>query len=132
MQRIRFRTEESWPHRILTNSTVVGVDPDYQDRVQLQVTAKHWHEEGTESVETENQEYDAVILATGYTRDSHEYLLVPARYLLPGGDQPDKKWTVSRDYKVIFEKGMVSDDAGIYLQGCNENSHGVCTCFPYL
>jgi L-ornithine N5-oxygenase len=132
MQRINFRNEDTWPHRILTNSTVVRVDSDYQDRVRLQVSTNNWNEESTKSVQIEDQEYDAVILATGYTRDSHEELLAPARYLLQGGDHSEKKWTVSRDYKVVFEKGMVSDDAGVYLQGCNEGSHGVCIPFPRL
>jgi L-ornithine N5-oxygenase len=125
MQRVRHRNEETWPHRIFTDSTIVGVDTDCPDKVRLQVATKHLGENGVKSVETEDHEYDVVILATGYTRNSHEELLNPARYLMPGGDQEGKKWNVTRDYKVIFENGMVSDDASVYLQGCNEESHGV-------
>jgi L-ornithine N5-oxygenase len=125
MQRIRYNSEETWPHRIISNSTVVDVNLDSLDSIRLQVETKHITEAGWKTVETEYHEFDAVILATGYIRNSHEELLASAKYLLPGGDQAEKKWTVSRDYKVKFETGMVSDEAGIYLQGCNEESHGV-------
>lgn len=54
----------------------------------------------------------------------HEEFLAPARHLMPGGDAPGKLWEVKRDYKVITEEGVVNDDAGIYLQGCCESSHG--------
>jgi L-ornithine N5-oxygenase len=128
MQRIRHQSEETWPHRILTNSTVVDVDPVCHDKVRIQIATRKVSDKGVKNVEIEDHEYDAVILATGYTRDSHEELLNPTRYLLPGGDQSEKKWNVSRDYKVIFDHGMVSNDAGVYLQGCNEGSHGV---WPY-
>jgi L-ornithine N5-oxygenase len=80
---------------------------------------------GEVETETQLQEYDAVVVATGYTRNIHEDILAPSRTLMAGGDKPENKWTVSRDYKVNFEEGMVSEDAGIYLQGCNEESHGV-------
>ena len=116
MQRIRQPSEELWQHRIMTSSIVVGVDPGDNDRLRLHI--KH-----DERLLT--REFDAVILATGYTRDMHENLLAPARYLLPGGDAPGKAWEVERTYRVVFEEGKVKEDAGIFLQGCCEHSHGV-------
>jgi L-ornithine N5-oxygenase len=32
---------------------------------------------------------------------------------------------VGRDYSVHFEQGTVQPDAGIFLQGCNEKTHGL-------
>jgi L-ornithine N5-oxygenase len=127
MQRIRHKHEEHWPHQILTNSCVVGVDTDSSERVRLQIARMLVGEHGERDIQTKTEDFNAdlVIIATGYTRNYHEKLLTPARYLLPGGDEPGKKWMVSRDYEVQFEHGMVSEDAGVYLQGCNEDSHGV-------
>ena len=68
---------------------------------------------------------DLVIVATGYLRNTHEDILKNAQHLMPGGEAPDKRWTVSREYRVQFEPGKVADDAGIWLQGCNERTHGV-------
>jgi L-ornithine N5-oxygenase len=125
MQRVHHSREEDWQHRIENNSTIVGVDGNSPSTVRLQVARKVVGSYGEKGTETELQEYDAVIVATGYTRNIHEDILAPARSLMAGGDKPENKWTVSRDYKVNFEEGMVSDDAGVYLQGCNEESHGV-------
>jgi L-ornithine N5-oxygenase len=68
---------------------------------------------------------DAVFVATGYYRDLHETLLKDARHLMPGGDLADAKWTVQRDYKINFENKSVGRDAGVWLQGCCETTHGV-------
>lgn len=68
---------------------------------------------------------DAVFVATGYRRDLHETLLGDARNLMPGGALADAKWEVRRDYSVRFEDKKVSEDAGVWLQGCCERTHGV-------
>ena len=64
-----------------------------------------------------------MITGTGYSRNAHEDLLRPARDVLEAeaGDAVG----VSRDYRVRTKPGMVSDDCGIWLQGCCESSHGV-------
>jgi L-ornithine N5-oxygenase len=116
MQRIQHPNEEHWPHQIWGNSNVVGVDTGDKSEIRL-------HIERSGSILS--REFDAVILATGYARDMHEDFLAPARYLMPGGDTPEKVWEVERNYKVITEQGVVSDDAGIYLQGYCEPTHGV-------
>jgi L-ornithine N5-oxygenase len=68
---------------------------------------------------------DAVFVATGYKRNAHEELLHDARSLRRGGERADDKWEVARDYKVLFEEGKVSENAGIWLQGCCESTHGL-------
>jgi L-ornithine N5-oxygenase len=68
---------------------------------------------------------DAVFVATGYFRDLHETLLKDARHLMPGGALEGAKWTVGRDYRINFENKRVGEDAGVWLQGCCETTHGV-------
>jgi L-ornithine N5-oxygenase len=68
---------------------------------------------------------DAVFVATGYHRDLHETLLQDSRNLMPGGDLEGAKWQVRRDYSVSFADKKISEDAGVWLQGCCESSHGV-------
>jgi L-ornithine N5-oxygenase len=82
----------------------------------------------------EKREYldvDAVFVATGYHRDLHETLLQDSRDLMPGGDLEGAKWQVRRDYSVNFADKKVSEDAGVWLQGCCESTHGV-SYFPLI
>jgi L-ornithine N5-oxygenase len=45
---------------------------------------------------------------------------------MPGGGQnPEQRWSVGRDYRVQTAPGAVGQDAGIWLQGCNEKTHGL-------
>lgn len=118
MQRVRYGNDETrWPHRILTGCCVRGVEVG-DGEVRLSVNRNG---EKTDDV----MGFDFVVVATGYTRTAHERLLQHARYLLPGGDVPGKIWSAERDYRVRFEDGLVSEDAGVWLQGCNEDTHGV-------
>ena len=86
------------------------------------------YEQSDEPVE-EVLEFDAVILATGYVRDIHETMLKPLRHLLGSahGDGVGKaEWMVDERYRVLFPDGNVDGgEAGIWLQGCNEKTHGV-------
>ena len=74
---------------------------------------------------TETLDVDVVFVATGYHRDLHETLLKDARHLMPGGELEGAKWQVQRDYKVNFTEKSLGDDAGVWLQGCCETTHGV-------
>lgn len=71
--------------------------------------------------------FDAIIVATGYLRNVHETLLKPARGLMKG-----ECCSVGRDYRVNFREGAVAEDAGVWLQGCCESTHGVGTFFIML
>lgn len=127
-QRLRHSSEDEWPHRILPYRTVTSVEdsPKSRNGVRLHIyngSGKYGMPSGGQ--EHEVMDADAVIVAAGYKRDSHEELLRNARHLMPGGDGAGKKWAVRRDYGVRFEPGTVSEDAGIWLQGCNEDTHGV-------
>ncbi|KAK1063796.1 L-ornithine N(5)-monooxygenase, partial [Friedmanniomyces endolithicus] len=74
---------------------------------------------------TETLTADLVVVASGYRRDAHEDLLKGLRGLMPGGDSKGQTWQVRRDYSVEFSEGSVSEDAGVWLQGCNEQTHGL-------
>lgn len=99
-------------------------------RLQVQDTSPLYFSEcagGQERQET--LDVDAVFVATGYYRDLHETLLKDARHLMPGGELEGAKWQVQRDYKINFTEKSVGEDAGVWLQGCCETTHGV-SCAP--
>jgi L-ornithine N5-monooxygenase len=89
---------------------------------------------------------DLVVAATGYRRNAHVDLLRDTWPLLPemvaentSTDSFDcwvveteadsgsitRKLEVDREYRVRFAPGAVAFDAGIWLQGCCEGTHGV-------
>lgn len=133
-QRVRFgnnpEAEEQWPHNILPYRYVVdvegspvvkgGVRLHVRDQSPLYLSVVPDMEEKKDILDV-----DAVFVATGYQRDLHETLLQDSRDLMPGGDLKDTKWQVQRDYSVQFADKKVSEDAGVWLQGCCESSHGV-------
>ncbi|KAH8589392.1 L-lysine 6-monooxygenase (NADPH-requiring)-domain-containing protein [Bisporella sp. PMI_857] len=65
---------------------------------------------------------DAVFVATGYIRNAHEDILEKSRSLLREGQE---KFPVRRSYKVDFDPKKVEEGAGVWLQGCNEKTHGL-------
>ncbi len=74
----------------------------------------------------EEAEFDYVFVATGYVRHAHEEILAGVKGLLPAGEA---KFEVQRDYRVKFAEGKVGAEAGVWLQGCNEGTHGVSAFF---
>jgi L-ornithine N5-oxygenase len=133
-QRIRYgnspQAEEQWPHRILPYRCVVDVQdsPVIKQGLRLHVRDQsplYFSDVPGASERQEILDVDAVFVATGYQRDLHETLLRDSRHLMPGGDLKDAKWTVGRDYRVNFVDKAVSRNAGVWLQGCCETTHGV-------
>jgi L-ornithine N5-oxygenase len=122
--------EATWPHRIMPHRRVTAVtdSPVRPNGIRLQVrdsSPLYLCEEVGGALKDETLDVDAVFVATGYFRDLHETLLKDARHLMPGGALADAKWTVQRDYRVRFADERVSGDAGVWLQGCCETTHGV-------
>jgi L-ornithine N5-oxygenase len=94
-----------------------------QERLLLKLKNVVEESRGTEK---EELAVDAVFVATGYIRNAHEGMLRSTRELLPTQFQAETaKFPVRRDYKVAFEASKVDDNAGVWLQGCNEKTHGV-------
>lgn len=83
----------------------------------------------TEEVEgsrEEELEVDYVFVATGYKRDAHVGMLAEVRDLLSEELRKEGKFAVERNYRVMTDDKKVDESqAGIWLQGCNEGTHGV-------
>ncbi|KAF2457981.1 L-ornithine N5 oxygenase [Lineolata rhizophorae] len=126
-QRIRLGPEEEkWPHRILSHRNVNQVEdsPVIPGGVRLHMSNRSGDFQCNAcNVDDEVLDVDLVLVASGYSRDAHEGLLRGAQWLKPAHDED--KWTVQRNYRVKFTEGRVSNDAGVWLQGCCENTHGV-------
>ncbi|KAI0155239.1 L-lysine 6-monooxygenase (NADPH-requiring)-domain-containing protein [Xylariaceae sp. FL1272] len=122
--------EKKWPHRILGSTAITGVDAQ-SDKVKLTVTPL-----GAGTSE-EVLDCDLVVTATGYQRQAHLTMMEGIYDLLPETPTSISALTkydtcikgrpinVSRDYSVQFAPGKVSAGSGIYLQGCNEGTHGL-------
>lgn len=79
---------------------------------------------------TETLDVDFIFVATGYRRDAHVGILegcekLAAKEGTTRGPEKNFQWSVGRDYRVKFGDGQVDENAGIWLQGCNEKTHGV-------
>lgn len=125
LQRIRHSNPQDWPHRILPYREVISVD-EAADSLTVQIkNLEPLHRRGKGTSVMESMTADAVIAATGYERNIHQDLLTNAEYLVRNDGGTQKRWQVRRDYSVIFEPRAVSSDAGVWLQGSNESTHGL-------
>lgn len=125
---LKYRSEAEWPNRILNHRELTGVrdvEVDGKPAVELQVQNKSGSYSSSQTNTTEKITVDLVVVASGYVRNAHEEMLHDLRDRMPGGDSKDKSWSVGRDYAVNFEQGAVQPDAGVFLQGCNEKTHGL-------
>ncbi|KAF1953664.1 L-ornithine 5-monooxygenase (L-ornithine N(5)-oxygenase) [Byssothecium circinans] len=135
IQRVRYGNSpeaeaQQWPHRIMAYRRVTNVQdsPVIKGGVRLRVrdsSPLYLPEVLNAQEQEEILDVDAVFVATGYQRDQHETLLKDARHLMPGGDTQGTKWQVARDYRIRFADKLVSEDAGVWLQGCCESTHGL-------
>jgi L-ornithine N5-monooxygenase len=123
-QSVRQPDKTRWQHRILPSREVVEISSSHQNKERrLLLGIKDINPLGQSAiVELEELEVDAVLLATGYVRDAHEDMLKDIEHLRPSGQS---RWHVRRDYKVELDVDKVDSDAGIWLQGCNEGTHGL-------
>lgn len=119
LQRMQNPDEKQWQHRILSERAIGRIEhhnPASRMRVHVK-SIQDGNNEGKEVLEV-----DALMVATGYLRDAHEQLLEQVRGLRPAGQAV---WTPGRDYRVQLDDSKVSRHAGIWLQGCNEKTHGL-------
>jgi L-ornithine N5-oxygenase len=124
MQRLKNRDESQWQCRIVPNRTIISASQSSNSSVLLRIGEPA--EKRREASAEEELEVDYVFTATGYVRNAHESMLVEVRNLLPDSLQKDGKFTVARDYRVQLDPAKVdARQAGVWLQGCNEGTHGV-------
>ncbi|RMJ27731.1 l-ornithine [Aspergillus sp. HF37] len=119
MQRIKNPDDTQWQHRILPERRVSRVESQDPSRVRVHLNSAKNRVAGEPQ---EALDVDALMVATGYSRNAHEELLGSVQRLRPAGQT---EWTAARDYKVDLDPTKVSPQAGIWLQGCNEKTHGL-------
>ncbi|PFH60116.1 hypothetical protein XA68_11444 [Ophiocordyceps unilateralis] len=143
--------ETKWPHRILGGRRVARLESSRADGLALKVRRiGHDADQGPIAEEEEEEEedkeetleVDLVVAATGYRRTAHVQMLRAAWDMLPearptpGFGRGMDGWAVEtaggrrtlavgRDYSIKFRAGAVADDAGVWLQGCCEGTHGL-------
>lgn len=125
---IQHRSEEEWPHRLLNYREVTSMrDVQVSGRPAVELHMQNNSGKYCANKESSNETLtvDLVIVASGYVRNAHEEMLYGLRDLMPGGYTEGKNWTVQRDYAVDFEPGTIEPEAGVWLQGCNEKTHGL-------
>lgn len=124
MQRLRSHDESTWRCRIITNRVVLAASQSPSSNgVILKLVANQESKADGHSTE-EEIEADYVFTATGYERNAHLDIMSETRDLLSG--EVTKKVPVSRDYRVLYDQEKVDwEQAGVWLQGCNEGTHGV-------
>lgn len=131
--------ETAWPHRIRGCASVTSAQAS-GDGLQLKVAPIY------DPDNAETMEVDLVVSATGYRRDAHVEMLRDTWGLLPvvekeskgegweveGKDGAKRRMGAGRDYGVKFAEGMVQKGSGVWLQGCNEGTHGVSSSYSCL
>jgi len=122
MQRLREPDESRWRCKIVPNRVIISASQSEASRVMLKLGKVV---DTVRQRECEELDVDYVFTATGYVRNSHEQLLDGLRDLLPGKYQTEN-FPVKRNYGVRFDETKVAtSEAGIWLQGCNESTHGL-------
>ena len=125
--RIQYSSEQDWPQQILTHRTVTGMQ-DIENRQGFHVQLNIQNDSGDYHLHKQSRletlDVDLVVVASGYQRNAHEGMLRSLDHL-KSDNSTDGSWKVNRDYRVDFQPGSVADDAGIWLQGCNESTHGL-------
>jgi L-ornithine N5-oxygenase len=124
MQRLRSSNPSQWRANILANRQVLSASQSKDSSVKLRLGEVQQNATGVQgSGEEEELEVDYVFTATGYKRNAHEEILSELTKLLPSDS--NSKFGVKRDYSVVFDGTKVDESAGVWLQGCNEGTHGL-------
>ncbi|KAH8666876.1 L-lysine 6-monooxygenase (NADPH-requiring)-domain-containing protein [Xylariales sp. PMI_506] len=145
-RRVLGSDEKKWPHRIMGGTEMVGLEAgDSKDSMKLRVRSLQEPLGGADGASTAGTEevldVDLIIAATGYQRKSHFKIIDGVADLLPDGPvagavtadelgvvktkAEEKGVQVARNYSVQFAPGKVASGSGVWLQGCNEKTHGL-------
>jgi L-ornithine N5-oxygenase len=130
-QRLLASNPSEYKARIRNHRTVISAtQTSGSSSISLRLAAPpspNLNGETISSEEEEELEVDYIFTATGYIRNAHEDMLHDVQDLTTSG-----KFEVQRDYRVKFAEGVVdSSHAGVWLQGCNESTHGVRLFFSF-
>lgn len=126
VQRLHSEDESTWKFKIHPRQEIIsGSSHDQKSKIEARIQNLR-----TGEIQEESRIFDLVMVATGYERNMHEYMLENAKWMMP--QEHRTRTLVNRDYSVKFEEGRVSKDAGVWLQGCNESTHGVSSYIPAI
>ncbi|EED21788.1 L-ornithine N5-oxygenase SidA [Talaromyces stipitatus ATCC 10500] len=123
MQKVKSRNPDDWRRIILPQREIIQVDQEAADG-RLAVHIRPVQKQDHNTAEKKVLHLDALIIATGYTRNTHEKLCAPLEDLKPSHAESNG-WKVNRDYSLVLDRDKVSLDTNIWLQGCNESTHGL-------
>ncbi|KUL90016.1 hypothetical protein ZTR_02770 [Talaromyces verruculosus] len=126
MQKVKSKDQNDWQKVILPRREIVHIDQTAPDN-RLAVHIRSIQNQAN-ALENKVLHLDALIVATGYTRSTHEELCAPIEHLKPShaGTAPEtSSWRVNRDYSLALDRDKVSSGTNIWLQGCNESTHGI-------
>jgi L-ornithine N5-monooxygenase len=127
-------TDSKNRHQIFRYRTILDAGINSAGTISLKFhNATSLYEKSNEPLE-EISEFDIVILATGYVRDTHFDIMGSLKHLLPEHLEPNYSsgWPVLEDYRVPFDDNKVDGSkAGVWMQGCNESTHGVGQSISY-
>ena len=138
MQRLDEPDPRKWRCQIMPNRVIRQASKSADDgRIHLRLNDPRLFitNSNTESNPEKDDvlEVDYLFTATGYTHDAHESILAPLAHLIAlrsSGKEFQVRFPVGRDYRVSFDEEKVDlENAGIWLLGCNENTHGVSSYF---
>jgi len=125
MQRLRNPDASQWRCNIISNRTIITASQFSNSSVVLKLGVPEEKRRQQDINVEEDLEVDYVFTATGYLRNAHEDMLSEVRSLLPSDLVKEGKFPVARDYRVQYDEEKVDEGAGVWLQGCNEGTHGV-------
>lgn len=116
----------NWPMQLITDREITGLQENSagvsQSKVKIQMKNLR-----TGAAEVTENDYDLVVFATGYKSNTTSGTLKGLESLLK--TPASGHFSVDRDYRLQFKDGKVARDAGVWLQGYCESTHGVCYCF---
>lgn len=121
-QKLLYPDSRNWTLSLLHNTEVTGIQesdtsPQKAMKLQLKNTI-------TGARSTTADAFDMVVAATGYRRNPFLSILEDLKPFLLSSPE-NNGHLVQRNYRVLFQPGSVARDAGVWLQGSCENSHGV-------
>ncbi len=121
MQRIKEPDPSRWRCRIISSRKITRVKTS-ENKLSLLLQLSSTRDAGDDQAEELACEH--VFVATGYTRNAYQEILKGTRALLPESHLGEA-FPVRRDYGVQFDVKKVEKGVGVWLQGCNESTHGV-------
>ncbi|KIW47750.1 uncharacterized protein PV06_00415 [Exophiala oligosperma] len=119
LQGIKQPDRTMWQHQVLSSRDITEV---VDDKATGGLILTLTNLEPLSNRSTENLPVDAIILATGYRRDAHIDMLRDCQSI---NANRNGHWQPGRDYGLKLDPHSVDEGMGIWLQGCNEGTHGL-------